>query len=148
MDRPDRPCPDCSDVPPVSRRQFLRTSAAVAAAGSLPLFATPKAAAAAPTKTSAAETAVKALYDTLTPEQKKVICFAWDHVDKDRGLLRTHVSNNWQITKPSITRGDFYTKKQQGIVHELGCHGAQGFFFGRPEPAAAATGRLADQAPR
>lgn len=115
----DRPCPDCSDETPVSRRQFLRTSAAVAAAGSLPVFATPKAAAAAPTKTSAAETAVKALYDTLTPEQKKVICFAWDHVDKDRGLLRTHVSNNWQITKPAITRGDFYTKKQQGIVHDI-----------------------------
>ena len=28
---------------------------------------------------------------------------------------------------------------QQGIVQELGCHGAQGFHFGRPAPAAAAT---------
>jgi diguanylate cyclase (GGDEF)-like protein/PAS domain S-box-containing protein len=28
---------------------------------------------------------------------------------------------------------------QQGIVHGLGCHGAQGFHFGRPAPAAAAT---------
>ena len=28
---------------------------------------------------------------------------------------------------------------QQGIVQNLGCHGAQGFHFGRPAPAAAAT---------
>ena len=31
---------------------------------------------------------------------------------------------------------------QQGIVHDLGCHGAQGFHFGRPAPAAAATQAL------
>jgi diguanylate cyclase (GGDEF)-like protein/PAS domain S-box-containing protein len=31
---------------------------------------------------------------------------------------------------------------QQGIVLELGCHGAQGFHFGRPAPAAAATKAL------
>ena len=120
MDRTDRPCPDCTpDADRVSRRQFFRTSAALAAAGSLPVFATPKAASAAPTKTSVAETAVKALYDTLTPAQKKVVCFPWDHVEPGRGVLRTHVSNNWQITKPTITGGDFYTKQQQGIVHDI-----------------------------
>jgi diguanylate cyclase (GGDEF)-like protein/PAS domain S-box-containing protein len=31
---------------------------------------------------------------------------------------------------------------QQGIVQQLGCHGAQGFHFGRPAPAAAATRAL------
>ncbi|MDX6369318.1 MAG: hypothetical protein QOG93_820, partial [Gaiellaceae bacterium] len=31
---------------------------------------------------------------------------------------------------------------QQGIVHDLGCDGAQGFHFGRPAPAAAATRAL------
>lgn len=31
---------------------------------------------------------------------------------------------------------------QQGIVQDLGCHGAQGFHFGRPAPAAAATEAL------
>ena len=35
---------------------------------------------------------------------------------------------------------------QQGIVLELGCHGAQGFHFGRPAPAAAATKALAGDA--
>jgi hypothetical protein len=113
-------CPDC-DTPDlaVSRRQFFLASAAAAAG--LPLFATPKAAVAAPKKTSAAETAVKALYDSLADAQKKEMCFAWDYKDKDprRGLLRTFVANNWQITKPTITGGDFYTKKQQGIVHDI-----------------------------
>src|SRR5262249_43066096 len=83
----------------------------------MPLWATRKAQAA-PTPKSAAETAVKALYNSLTEEQRKVICFDWDHVDKDRGLLRTHVSNNWQITKPHI-RSDFYTLKQQDIIHDI-----------------------------
>jgi hypothetical protein len=107
-------CPDCTSS---DRRDFLRTAAT--AVGSLPLLAIPRLAAAPPTKTSAAETAVKALYDTLTPEQKKEICFAWDHIDKDRGLLRTRVANNWQITKPTVTGGSFYTRKQQGIIHDI-----------------------------
>lgn len=104
-------CPDCQS----DRRQFLRTAAAIAA----PLFAVPKIVSAAPTKKSTAETAVKALYDTLTPEQKKEICFDWDYTEKARGLLRTRVANNWMITKPTITEGPFYTKKQQGIIHDI-----------------------------
>jgi len=47
------------------------------------------------------------------------MCFAWDHTDPKRGLLRTFVANNWQITKPTITGGDFYTKKQHGIAHDI-----------------------------
>jgi diguanylate cyclase (GGDEF)-like protein/PAS domain S-box-containing protein len=35
---------------------------------------------------------------------------------------------------------------QQGIVHDLGCHGAQGFHFGRPAPAAVATEALTARA--
>ena len=35
---------------------------------------------------------------------------------------------------------------QQGIVLDLGCHGAQGFHFGRPAPAAAATKALTGDA--
>ena len=37
---------------------------------------------------------------------------------------------------------------QQGIVHELGCHGAQGFHFGRPGAAALATEALTQAALR
>jgi hypothetical protein len=108
----DTTCPDCDGF---SRRQFLTAAAAVPLV--LPAIATT--AKAAPTKTSPAETAVKALYDSLSEKQKKEICFEWAHQTKERGLLRTHVSNNWQITKPTITGGDFYTKKQQGIIHDI-----------------------------
>jgi hypothetical protein len=115
-------CPDCDamELGEVDRRDFIRgvgTLAATAAAGSLPVFATPKASAA-PTPQSAAETAVKALYETLTEQQKKVICFDWDYMDPTRGLLRTHVSNNWQITKPHIA-SDFYTPKQRDIMFDI-----------------------------
>jgi hypothetical protein len=116
-------CPDCESGPPdlgLDRRRFLKTvsaTAAAAAAGGVTLFATPKAAEAAPTPKSAAETAVKALYDNLTADQKKEVCFDWDYKDK-RGLLRTHVSNNWQITKPHIS-SDFFTKEQRDLVLQV-----------------------------
>jgi len=114
-------CPDCDSTDGnLDRRDFLRTVGVTAAAAStvgLPLFATARAVAA-PSKNSPAETAVKALYDTLNDEQKKVVCFDWDYVDPDRGLLRTRVSNNWQITKPHIL-SNFYTKQQQTIIHDI-----------------------------
>lgn len=104
---------------PVSRRQFLRATAATAA---LPLFATPKAAAT-PKPDSPAETLVKKLYDSLTDDQRKKICFAWDHTEtgaNNRGLLRTHVSNNWQITPYRITApNSIYTKDQQALVQDI-----------------------------
>src|SRR5206468_2588307 len=43
---------------------------------------------------------------------------AWDHEDPKLGLLRTRVSNNWQITKPEI-RSQFYTKDQQEICRAI-----------------------------
>jgi hypothetical protein len=112
-------CPDC-EASDLDRRDFLRTvgvtAAAVSTAG-LPLFATARAVAA-PSKSSPAETAVKALYDALTDEQKKKVCFDWDYKEEENGLLRTHVSNNWQITEPHI-RSNFYTKQQQTIIHDI-----------------------------
>jgi Protein of unknown function (DUF3500)/TAT (twin-arginine translocation) pathway signal sequence len=118
MDRPAKSCPDC-DSPDLDRRRFLRTATAAAAAAGLPLWATPKLVADPPTPTSAAETAVKALFDTLTDAQRKEICFDWNYLDKKgRGLLRTHVSNNWQVT-PQHIKSDFYTAKQQGIIHDI-----------------------------
>jgi hypothetical protein len=116
MKRQNQPCPDCADDGSIGRREFLRV-AGVAAASALPLAAVPRVVAA-PSVNSAAETAVKGLFETLTDDQKKVICFDWDYQDPKRGLLRTHVSNNWQITDKHI-RSDFYTKKQQMIVHDI-----------------------------
>src|SRR5947209_2508821 len=113
-------CPDCDAGMDFDRRDFLRTvgtTAAVAASAGVPLFAVPRVQAA-PAPTSAAETAVKGLIESLTDEQKKKICFAWDYKDPKRGLLRSRVSNNWQITEPHI-RSEFYTKKQQMIIHDI-----------------------------
>lgn len=117
MNPNERECPDCGDG--FDRRAFLRavggTAAAVAA---VPLLGNKLLAS--PTPKSAAETAVKGLYESLTEEQRKVICFAWDFVEegaKGRGLLRTHVSNNWNITKPRI-KSEFFTAKQQDMIHD------------------------------
>jgi hypothetical protein len=71
-----------------------------------------------PSPGSKAETGVKGLWESLTNKQKEVICFDWDYREKKRGLLRTFVANHWQITRPCI-RSDFYTKKQQWIIHDI-----------------------------
>ena len=115
-------CPDCdneelSNAEPVSRRRFLAESSAAA----LAVSAVPAMSLAAPDKAAAKktpETAVKTLYDSLKPEQKSKMCYAWDHVDPRRGLLRARVANNWQINRMSLD-GKFYTSDQQDLVREI-----------------------------
>lgn len=115
-------CPDCASGMdgPVSRRRFVQaagaTAAAVTSAASLaPLYAKP--AAADTSKKSPPETYVKKLYESLNDAQKKVMCFDWDYKDK-RGVLRTHVSNNWHITKKPIASG-FYNRDQQDLIEAI-----------------------------
>ena len=104
-------CPDCDQN--VSRRRFLATvGGAALAAGSAPLLAVPRSAAAAPTAQSHAETAVKALYETLSETQRKVVCFPFDHE------LRSTINANWQITKPKIA-DDFYTNEQRDLADKI-----------------------------
>jgi Protein of unknown function (DUF3500) len=104
-------CPDCDADDSVSRRDFVRRVTGVALAGSLvPLVGTPRPAVAGPTSTSPAETAVKRFYDSLKDEQKKVICFPFDHP------LRTKINANWAITKPTLAE---YTKEQQALADEI-----------------------------
>ena len=64
------------------------------------------------------ESLVKVLYDSLSETQRKEVCFAWDHQDPQRGLLRTRISNNWHITKPVIN-SDFFTSNQQKLVRSI-----------------------------
>lgn len=118
-------CPDCesSSAPPtpaagIVRRDFLRVTSLGLAAAATANLAIPGADAADPPAASPPETLVKLLFDSLSDTQKKEVCFAWDHQDPQRGLLRTRISNNWHITKPTIN-SDFFTSDQKHVVRQL-----------------------------
>jgi hypothetical protein len=116
MPKPTRACPDCdATFDSVNRREFLTAAGAVGVSAALAssVLTTPALAKPAAAKTS--ETFVTQLYESLSPKQKKEICFDWDHQDPKRGLLRTYISNNWRITKPAIT-SDYYTADQQALI--------------------------------
>jgi hypothetical protein len=114
MSKRNQSCPICDgDSFELDRRHFIKVAGATAAAAALPT-----AIRAAEADKSNPETLVKKLYDSLTEQQRKEVAFAWDHQDEKLGLLRTRVSNNWQITKPEI-RSDYYTKDQQEICRAI-----------------------------
>jgi hypothetical protein len=86
---------------------------AALASAAVPMLDSRSLAFAAPTPQSSAETAVGRFFNTLSDEQKKTICFPFDHD------LRRRISANWQITKPTVGDKKFYTKEQQALVHEI-----------------------------
>lgn len=104
-------CGDCGEG--VDRRGFLRTAGGAAlaglAAGSL---LDGRMAHAAPTAKSAAESAVARFYQSLSDDQKKAVAFPFDHE------LRSRISANWHITKPTIG-SDFYSKDQRAIIDQI-----------------------------
>jgi hypothetical protein len=67
----------------------------------------------APTPKSTAETAVGQLYASLKDEQKKVMCFSFDHE------LRSKINANWHIVKPTIGDKAFYTDEQRKLVDTI-----------------------------
>jgi hypothetical protein len=124
-------CPDCVETEPipVNRREFVRQAGVCAAAASVATLTIPAHAKdEAQSASETPESLVEKLYGSLTPDQKKEICFAWDHQDKDRGLLRTHVSNNWSIVDPKRLNvgGEFFTKDQRDVIEAI--------FYGLYEP--------------
>jgi hypothetical protein len=103
-------CDCCNSI---DRRTFLKTTLtglAVATAGALPSISSPSAHAAS-VKPAQSETLVAGLYKGLTEEQRKHICFPFDHP------LRSKVDNNWHITDKKLT--DFFTPDQQAMVREI-----------------------------
>ena len=105
-----------------SRRAFLRSTAALAAATA---FGPPGralfgqiATAPVPAVPPSAESLVKVLYDSLKAEQRKEVCFPWDYTSPKQGLLRTRVENNWRITKP-IIKSTFFTCDQQALIRAI-----------------------------
>ncbi len=106
-----------------TRRRFLRTLSSTAIASSI-----------ASARAAGGEMDLKAaaaLFESLTAEQRRVICFDWDHrcdiqygrkpltIPDPKGiLLRSHISNAWRITPPALG-GDFYTQAQRDLVLDV-----------------------------
>src|SRR5688500_1342140 len=76
-------CSDCA-TPLTSRRSFLKTSAGLLAGSALPVIGGE------PAKATG-ETLTAQLFKSLTDEQRKKICFAFDNP------LRSKIDNNWMI---------------------------------------------------
>lgn len=113
-------CPDCAEQDSsVNRRGFLRTvsagAAAAVAAGTVPQWIHDAQSA---EKRPSSETVVQHLYESLSPKQREAICFAWDHTDDERGLLRTRVAANWHITEPAIN-DDFFSPDQRHMIRDI-----------------------------
>ena len=101
---------------PLSRREFVTSTATgltLAGGGSLLGKKNKKDKA---KKKSDSETLVQSLHKTLSEEQRKELCFPFEHP------LRSKINNNWQIVKPELR--NFFTKDQQALVKEifLGLH--------------------------
>jgi hypothetical protein len=120
-------CPECTSGEfTVNRRQFIRVVAAGGLAGSLAgglaggITPAGQEARAEVGAKSNSENLVKRLYASLSANQREEICFDWDYQD-DRGLLRTHVSNNWNITDASKLNvgGEFFTPEQRELIREI-----------------------------
>lgn len=106
--------PGSCDCHSLSRRDFLKTGATlVTAAAALPgagLLSQ------AESSRPASETLVATLHKSLSEEQRRSVCFAFDHP------LRSKVDNNWQITDKTVTA--FFNKDQQEMIRQifLGLH--------------------------
>ncbi|HYT60589.1 MAG TPA: DUF3500 domain-containing protein [Haliangiales bacterium] len=107
------PRDDCDCCHGITRRTFLKTAmvgAAAAAAGPLSSSAVSQGARAAAKKTTS-ETLVTTLFKGLNEEQKKSVCFPFNHP------LRSKVDNNWNITDKKIS--EFFTADQQALIREI-----------------------------
>jgi len=132
VQRLESTCPECepgtSPRQRLGRRDFFRTvgatTAALAAAGSLP---NPVTAAPAVTASPApAEALIRELYTTFDADQKKSLVLPWDHA---MGMVPTRLGMyNGPINKKLI--GVDYTKKQVEILDRIFrsiCNGEEGY---------------------
>lgn len=96
----------------VSRRRFVKAACTASALASFGLRPLASSLYAAPSGTSAAETAVAEFYQSLSDVQKKKICFGFDH------QLRSRINANWHVTEPEIGN-DFYSDRQRTILDQV-----------------------------
>ena len=97
----------------LSRRRLL-----AGAAGCVGVLAARAALPADAAAATTSESLAARLHGSLTPEQRRQVCFAWDHVHPKFGLLRTRVGNNWNATEPEVA-GSFFTPDQRRLVREI-----------------------------
>ena len=110
MKRPSIAGSDCEQL---DRRLFLKSVAAATVAGiAMPMLVGQAGLFAAPSAKSTAETAVGRFFMSLSAEQKKAVCFPFEHE------LRKKINANWNITKPKVGES-FYSKEQQALVSEI-----------------------------
>ena len=61
-----------------------------------------------------AETYVKLFFESLSPEQKKIVHFPFDH------QLRSHVGNNWHVVDETVGAIDtLYTSDQKELIRKI-----------------------------
>ncbi|MCW5557413.1 MAG: twin-arginine translocation signal domain-containing protein, partial [Verrucomicrobiae bacterium] len=94
-----------------SRRRFLKTAAAGMAAGATARLWSPASLMASPRPSDASETLAAQLHKSLTEEQRRVLCFAFDDP------LREKVDNNWLITGKPISQ--VLSADQQDLVQQI-----------------------------
>ena len=108
-----------SNMKNTNRREFLYTTGRIALgtglAAAMPNVRLLGADEAKPKSTP--ESLTKMLYETLSPKQREATCFDWNYEDA-RGLLRTHVAANWDITDHYLA-SDFFTADQREIVRNI-----------------------------
>jgi hypothetical protein len=118
-------CCDGADLRRMKRREFLTAAGGLAVGagaigGMLPTGRVwAKAKDATDAAKSSPESLVKVLYEALSPKQREELCFSWDFKDKERGLLRTRVSANWDITDHYLNDYGYYTKDQRTIIRKI-----------------------------
>ncbi|HYE97617.1 MAG TPA: twin-arginine translocation signal domain-containing protein, partial [Planctomycetota bacterium] len=103
MDAKKRTCSDCGET---TRRGFLKTTTALAAAAAVGGPSILRASSA-----DGPEALAKAFHKSLSAEQRKAVAFPWDNPN------RMKVMNNWEIVPQQI--GKFYTADQQQLVKDI-----------------------------
>jgi hypothetical protein len=94
------------------RRNFLRATAASAAL----LTASSEGWTVDTPKQGPSEAAIRAFHQSLTADQKRAVCFAWDHKGHTGLPLRLHVSNNWAVSGRTVGSFD---RDQQGLIRAV-----------------------------
>jgi hypothetical protein len=95
----------------LSRRGFVQTLAASSLA-SLPLGALNAGLFAGRDTTGTSENAVTDFFKSLSDDQRKTLCFPFEH------QLRHRISANWHVTEPTLGQ-NFYTSPQREMIGRI-----------------------------